>query len=58
MPTLETAPVANLVLEQVRVIRAPRARVYQAFSNPELVQQWFGGAIASSRSLHRSNHRS
>ena len=44
MPTLEAAPAANLVLEQVRVIRAPRTRVYEAFTNPELVQQWFGGA--------------
>jgi uncharacterized protein YndB with AHSA1/START domain len=44
MPTLESAPVANLVLEQVRVIHAPRARVYEAWTNPELVRQWFGPA--------------
>jgi uncharacterized protein YndB with AHSA1/START domain len=43
MPTLETAPAAsNILLTLTRIIRAPRARVYQAWTNPEIVKQWFG----------------
>jgi len=47
MPTLETAPtsaVPELMLQQTRVIRAPRSRVYQAWTNPEIMKQWFGPA--------------
>ncbi len=44
MPALETAPTAaqNLLLNQTRIIRAPRARVYEAWTNPEIMEQWFG----------------
>jgi uncharacterized protein YndB with AHSA1/START domain len=45
MPTLETAPastVPTFLLTQTRVIRAPRARVYEAWTNPEIMKQWFG----------------
>jgi uncharacterized protein YndB with AHSA1/START domain len=45
MPALETAPAATVptfMLTQTRVIRAPRARVYEAWTNPEIVKQWFG----------------
>ena len=45
MPALETAPastVPTFMLTQTRVIRAPRARVYEAWTNPEIVKQWFG----------------
>lgn len=46
MPTLETAPTAtgNIMLEQTRVIRAPRPRVYEAWTNPDILKQWFGPA--------------
>jgi uncharacterized protein YndB with AHSA1/START domain len=46
MPTLETAPTAadNILLEQTRIIRASRARVYEAWTNPEIFKQWFGPA--------------
>lgn len=37
-----TANTPNLMLEQSRVIRAPRERVYAAWTNPELLKQWFG----------------
>jgi uncharacterized protein YndB with AHSA1/START domain len=30
------------MLSQTRVIRAPRARVYEAWTNPETMKQWFG----------------
>jgi uncharacterized protein YndB with AHSA1/START domain len=30
------------MLTQTRVIRAPRARVYEAWTNPEIIKQWFG----------------
>jgi uncharacterized protein YndB with AHSA1/START domain len=45
MPALETAPAATVptfMLTQTRVIRAPRARVYEAWTNPEIMQQWMG----------------
>ena len=46
MPTLETASTAidNIMLEQTRVIRAPRPRVYEAWTNPDTLKQWFGPA--------------
>ena len=42
MPTLETAATPTLMLEQSRIIRAPRERVYEAWTNPEVLKQWFG----------------
>jgi uncharacterized protein YndB with AHSA1/START domain len=44
MPTLESAApeTAALLLEQTRIIRASRSRVYEAWTNPEVMQQWFG----------------
>ncbi len=46
MPALESAaptPTDNaLMLQQTRVIRASRARVYQAWTNPETLLKWFG----------------
>jgi uncharacterized protein YndB with AHSA1/START domain len=30
------------MLTQTRVIRAPRSRVYQAWTDPEILQKWFG----------------
>ena len=44
MPTLETAPtaVATFTLQQTRVIHASRARVYEAWTNPEIMKAWFG----------------
>ena len=47
MPTLETAPtsaIPELMLQQTRIIRAPRSRVYQAWTNPEIMKQWIGPA--------------
>jgi uncharacterized protein YndB with AHSA1/START domain len=48
MPTLapETASTSaeTFLLEQTRVIRAPRARVYEAWTNPEVLKLWFGPA--------------
>lgn len=47
MPTLqmESAPsVPTFMLSQTRVIRAPRDRVYEAWTNPEMMKQWFGPA--------------
>lgn len=32
----------NIKLELRRIIRAPRARVYEAWTKPERIQQWFG----------------
>jgi len=44
MPALATAPVAteNIQLTQTRIVRAPRARVYEAWTKPEIMEQWFG----------------
>jgi uncharacterized protein YndB with AHSA1/START domain len=46
MPTLESpaAHVPTFMLTQTRVIRAPRGRVYEAWTNPEVLKQWFGPA--------------
>ena len=48
MPALATAPataaVPTFMLTQTRVIRAPRTRVYEAWTNPEIMQKWFGPA--------------
>lgn len=47
MPTVEAAPattVPTFMLSQTRVIRAPRTRVYDAWTNPESLKQWFGPA--------------
>jgi uncharacterized protein YndB with AHSA1/START domain len=46
MPTLETAPAstASFTLRQTRVIHAPRKLVYEAWTNPEIVTEWFGPA--------------
>jgi uncharacterized protein YndB with AHSA1/START domain len=44
MPTVEaaTATVPTFMLNQTRVIRVPRQRVYEAWTNPESLKQWFG----------------
>jgi uncharacterized protein YndB with AHSA1/START domain len=44
MPTVEAAPttVPTFMLNQTRVIRAPRQRVYEAWTNPAILKQWFG----------------
>ena len=45
MPTLENTPAttgANIFLEQSRIIRAPRPHVYEAWTKPEILKQWFG----------------
>jgi len=47
MPTLETAPtqaVPDIMLTQTRIIRASRARVYEAWTDPEILKEWFGPA--------------
>ena len=44
MPTLESAPDTTYSLALTRVIRAPRSRVYEAWTNPEFAMQWFGPA--------------
>lgn len=48
MPTTvhqeSTVAPTDLWLTQTRVIRAPRARVYEAWTNPEVLKQWFGSA--------------
>ena len=44
MPTLESVPtqaVPTFMLSQTRVIRANRSRVYEAWTNPEVLKQWF-----------------
>jgi uncharacterized protein YndB with AHSA1/START domain len=46
MPALESVParatVPTFMLTQTRVIRAPRSRVYEAWTTPEILQKWFG----------------
>jgi uncharacterized protein YndB with AHSA1/START domain len=45
MSTLATTPAtSNICLELSRVIRASRARVYAAWTNPAMLQAWFGPA--------------
>ena len=34
--------VPELMLSQTRVIRAPRERVYEAWTNPEIMMKWMG----------------
>jgi uncharacterized protein YndB with AHSA1/START domain len=42
---MESAPsVPTFMLTQTRVIRAPRSRVYQAWTDPAIMTQWFGPA--------------
>jgi uncharacterized protein YndB with AHSA1/START domain len=50
MPTLEDVQIeaaarieaSTRVVEQTRLIRASRARIFAAWTKPELLQQWFG----------------
>jgi uncharacterized protein YndB with AHSA1/START domain len=45
MPILQMEPPqteAAIKLIQTRILRAPRPRVYEAWTNPEAVQRWFG----------------
>jgi len=43
MPALQSIPeTSSLSLTQTRFIRASRARVYEAWTNPEIMRQWFG----------------
>jgi uncharacterized protein YndB with AHSA1/START domain len=56
MPTLESTPATpgtSIFLEQSRVIRASRDRVYHAWTTPEVLKQWFGSTknYCSSASL-------
>jgi uncharacterized protein YndB with AHSA1/START domain len=49
MPALETATVApsaaeNLLLTQSRTVRAPRAKVYEAWTDPQIMRLWFGSS--------------
>lgn len=47
MPTLEATPAQSTLaptVELTRAIRSPRRRVYEAWTNPELLRQWFGPA--------------
>jgi uncharacterized protein YndB with AHSA1/START domain len=44
MPTLESSPATTYSLTLTRVVRAPRPRVYEAWTNPELAATWFGPA--------------
>src|SRR5438309_4398259 len=42
---METAPSSPaLILTQSRVIRASRERVYQAWTDPQILTKWFGPA--------------
>src|SRR5438309_10240378 len=43
MPTLEAvAPASTRIVEQIKLIRATRARLFEAWTNPEILKQWFG----------------
>lgn len=46
MPALdsERATVPTFMLTQTRAIRAPRSRVYEAWTDPAIMMQWFGPA--------------
>jgi uncharacterized protein YndB with AHSA1/START domain len=45
MPTLESAPTKSVsvpTVELTRIVRTSRARVYEAWTNPEDLKTWFG----------------
>jgi uncharacterized protein YndB with AHSA1/START domain len=44
MPTLEATPALASGVQLTRTIRSPRSRVYEQWTNPELLKQWFGPA--------------
>ena len=45
MAVLEATPAAELTfVKQSRIIRASRARVWEAWTNPEMMKQWMGPA--------------
>jgi len=45
--SIDSTPISNaLMISQTRVIRAPRARVYEAWTTPAMLMQWFGSAMA------------
>jgi uncharacterized protein YndB with AHSA1/START domain len=47
MPTLEATPAQAALastVELTRTVRSPRNRVYEAWTNPEVLRQWFGPA--------------
>lgn len=45
------APAENLALEIKRLIKAPRDRVYAAWTNPAQLRQWFGPENVETRDL-------
>ncbi len=50
MEQTKTTPSEGLKLQVRRVIRAPRARVFEAWTKPERIKQWFGrqaGGVSS-----------
>ena len=58
-PTMEQAKLMTsegFKLEVRRVIRAPRARVFEAWTNPERIQQWFGGGVRRVQSAATEPH--
>ena len=42
MTTVEAAVETGLSLELTRVIAAPKARVFDAWTRPEMIRRWFG----------------
>ena len=44
--TATAGPAAGTTLRITRVIDAPRERVFRAWTDPDLVREWFGGPVA------------
>lgn len=45
MATAQTSPIATTPhIREQRIIKVPRARAYEAWTNPEVAKQWFGPA--------------
>jgi uncharacterized protein YndB with AHSA1/START domain len=42
MATLEALAATTRIVEQIKLIRASRARLFEAWTNPEILKQWFG----------------
>lgn len=42
MPTLEAIAPSTRIVEQIKLIRATRARLFEAWTNPAVLKQWFG----------------
>lgn len=48
MASTSAVPLSNRELVLTRIINAPRAKVYEAWTDPALLKQWFAPLVTKS----------